>query len=159
MSETNEELTEPTEQPTEEIIEPPPIKSRKNRSELQLKALENARVNASKKRTQKAIEKAEIKKKLIDSQNAEKLHIESEEKRDELIEDIPENISELSAENGSVEEETDTERIERHSQREEFNNHINNLIDERVKHNKPAPIVIPKSKFKFIDGVYVLREK
>jgi hypothetical protein len=146
-------MTEQPTEPIEEITEPPeailPIeapaaatKSRKIRSELQLKALANARQAAYKVRA----EKAELKKVKNESKKTEESHQEITE---EIPDESPENISEPNKE---VKEESHIERIERHAERQEFTDHINNLIDQRVQHN---PIV--KYKYKLVNEVYVLR--
>ena len=142
----SEENTQPIEEVIEEValIEEPPIKSKKARSELQLKALENARQRAYKVRAEKAAIKKQNPKQ-VESKNIEEV---STELHEELPDEIPENIREDVAA-----EESHIERVERHAERQQFNDHINNLIDERVKYK---PIV--KSKYKLINEVYVLRD-
>ena len=161
-----EENTQPIEEPTQPIEEVTPLepqlatKSRKIRSELQLKVLEKARQAAYKVRA----EKAELKKVKNESkkteQPTEEVSIElpeevPEEVSIELPDESPENISEeivKTEPNKEVKEETHVERIERHAERQQFNDHINNLIDQRVQYK---PIV--KSKYKLVNEVYVLR--
>jgi hypothetical protein len=142
----SEENTEPIEEPTEEVapIEEPTIKSKKARSELQLKALEKARQKSYKIRA----EQAAIKKQNTKQVESKKTEEVSNELHEELPEDLNENIREDVAA-----EESHIERVERHAERQQFNDHINNLIDERVKYK---PIV--KSKYKLINEVYVLRD-
>ena len=156
----SEENTQPIEEATEDVapIEPQvATKSRKVRSEMQLKALENARQKAYKV----GAEKAAIKKqntKQVESKKTEEYPEEvSIDLPDELPENLPENIREDIVEKEPnkevIAEETHVERIERHAERQRFTNHINNLIDERVQYK---PIV--KSKFKLVDGMYILRD-
>ena len=165
---------EPTE-PIEDIIEAPEVispieapasatKSRKIRSELQLKALANARQAAYKVRA----EKAELKK----VKKTQEVSIELQESHQEITDDSyviqddskrvakddSEKITENENENirddkktNPIVEESHIERIERHASRQEYNNYINNLIDERLKY-KPI-----KSKYKLVDGSYVIR--
>ena len=71
---------------------------------------------------------------------------------DELPENIREDIVEKEPNKEVIAEESHIERIERHAERQQFNDHINNLIDERVQYK---PIV--KSKYKMMDGSYVIR--
>jgi hypothetical protein len=66
---------------------------------------------------------------------------------------LNENIKEAVVETVKEDVETDEEHIERHAERQEFNHHIQTLIDERVNHK---PIV--KSKFKLVDCMYILRD-
>ena len=165
-----EQNTEPIEDITEapavvSPIEEPPVstKSRKVRSELQLKALENARQKAYKVRA----EKATIKKAKNESKKTPEVSIEFQKRLPEVPEEVPVDSKDVSPENENenknenirdvkesetVAEESHTERIERRAERQRFNDHINNLIDERVQYK---PIV--KGKFKMIDGVYVIR--
>jgi len=127
---------------------------------LQLKALENARQKAYKVRA----EKATIKKAKNESKKTEEVSIEFQKSlpvdpeddskvdpKDVLPENEKENIRD-EKESEPVAEESHIERIERHAERQEFNDHINNLIDERVQYK---PIV--KSKYKLVNGVYVIR--
>jgi recombinational DNA repair protein RecT len=125
-----------------------------------LKALENARQKAYKVRA----EKATIKKAKNESKKTEEVSIEFQKSlpvdpeddskvdpKDVLPENEKENIRD-EKESEPVAEESHIERIERHAERQEFNDHINNLIDERVQYK---PIV--KSKYKLVNGVYVIR--
>jgi len=159
-------MTEEHTEPIEEITEAPeailPIeapaaatKSRKVRSELQLKALANARQAAYKVRA----EKAELKKVKNESkkteQPTEEVSIELPQSHPEITDDSEkntenENIRDVKKEDAV--EESHIDRIERHASRQEYNDYINNLIEERVKYK---PIV--KSKYKFVDGSYVIR--
>ena len=157
-----EEPTEPIEEATEvpEVISPidapaSATKSRKIRSELQLKALANARQAAYKVRA----EKAELKKAKNESKKTEEVSIELPQSPKEIQDDSKEitkneNIRDVKKEDAVEDavEESPIERIERHASRQEYTNYINNLIDERVKYK---PIV--KSKYKFVDGSYVIR--
>ena len=150
----SEENTQPIEEPPQPIEEVTPLepqlatKSRKIRSELQLKALENARQKSFKIRAEQAAIKKQSKK-------TEELPIELPDSHPDVPEEINENISEeivKTEPNKDVKEESHIERIERHAERQQFNDHINKLIDERVKYKQ-----IVKSKFMLVDGMYVLR--
>jgi len=163
-------MTEEPTEPIEDITEAPeailPIeapaaatKSRKIRSELQLQALANARQAAYKVRA----EKAELKKVKNEKQPTEEVSIELPQSHPEITDDSKRDAkddSEKNTENENIRdvkkedavEESHIERIERHASRQEYNDYINNLMDERVKYK---PIV--KSKFKMVDGVYVIR--
>jgi hypothetical protein len=159
-------MTEEHTEPIEEITEAPeailPIeapaaatKSRKVRSELQLQALAHARQKACKVRA----EKAELKKVKNESkkteQPTEEVSIELHESHQEITDDsdkVPENENIRDVKKEDAVEESHIDRIERHASRQEYNDYINNLIDERVKYK---PIV--KSKYKFVDGSYVIR--
>jgi hypothetical protein len=155
-----------------------PIKSKKARSDLQLQALANARQKAYKVRAEQKQNKVKAKN---ESKKTEKVSIELPESHQEIT-DVSEEIqddskkdakddskkitddSEKNTENENIRdvkkedavedafEESHIERIERHASRQEYNDYINNLIDERVKYK---PIV--KSKYKFVDGSYVIR--
>ena len=122
--------------------------------------MENARQKAYKVRA----EKATIKKAKNESKKTEEVSIEFQKSlpvdpeddskvdpKDVLPENEKENIRD-EKESEPVAEESHIERIERHAERQEFNDHINNLIDERVQYK---PIV--KSKYKLVNGVYVIR--
>jgi len=169
MTEPIEENTEAPEAVTEvistiEVVTP--IKSKKARSDLQLKALANARQAAYKVRA----EKAELKKAKNETKKTqevpEEVSIELPESHQEIQDEVPDNAkddSEEVPENENenirdvkkakpVVEESHIDRIERHAERQEFNDYITNLIDERVRYK---PIV--KGKFKMVDGVYVIR--
>ena len=151
----SEENTEPIEEPTEEVapIEPQvATKSRKIRSELQLKALENARQKSYKIRAEQAAIKKQNTKQVESKKTAHVSFELPEEVSTELHEELPEDLNENIREDVAAEESHTVERIERHAERQQFNDHINNLIDERFKYN---PIV--KSKYKLINEVYVLR--
>ena len=171
-------MTEEPTEPIEDITEVPeaPIeapasatKSRKVRSELQLQALANARQAAYKVRA----EKAELKK----AKKTQEVSIELQESHQEITEshqeiqddsdEVPKNDSEeitddlYKNENENIRddkktkpivEESHIDRIERHASRQEYDDYINNLIDERVKYK---PII--KSKYKFVGGSYVIR--
>jgi len=164
-------MTEEPTEPIEDITEVPeaPIeapasatKSRKVRSELQLQALANARQAAYKVRA----EKAELKK----AKKTQEVSIELQESPDEITDDAKrdakddtEKITDDSDKNENenirddkknkpIVEESHIDRIERHASRQEYNNYINNLIDQRVQYK---PII--KSKFKMVDGIYVIR--
>ena len=165
-----EEQTEPIEDITEAPEEISPIeapaaatKSRKVRSELQLKALANARQAAYKVRA----EKAELKKVKNESkkteQPTEEVSMELQDKISDNTKDASEEITDdlYKNENENIRddkktkpivEESHIDRIERHASRQEYNDYINNLIDERVKYK---PII--KSKYKFVGGSYVIR--
>jgi hypothetical protein len=161
MSEQN---TEPIEDITEapEVISPieapAATKSRKVRSELQLKALANARQKAYIVRA----EKAELKKAKNETKKTQEVpqevSIELPESHQEITdvsEEVPENGNENIRdvkEKETVVEESYIDRIERHAERKQFNDYITNLIDERVRYK---PIV--KSKYKLVDGSYVIR--
>ena len=122
--------------------------------------MENARQKAYKVRA----EKATIKKAKNESKKTEEVSIEFQKSLPVDPEDdskvdpkdvLPENEKETirdEKESEPVAEESHIERIERHAERQEFNDHINNLIDERVQYK---PIV--KSKYKLVNGVYVIR--
>ena len=159
-------MTEEPTEPIEHITEAPednkeliqvvtPIKPKKARSDLQLQALANARQKAYKVRA----EKAELKKVKNESkkteQPTEEVSIELHESHKEITDDSEkntknENIRDVKKEDAV--EESHIDRIERHASRQEYTNYIKNLIDERVKYK---PIV--KSKYKFVDGSYVIR--
>jgi hypothetical protein len=167
-------MTEEHTEPIEDIIEAPeailPIeapaaatKSRKVRSELQLQALANARQKAYKVRA----DKAELKKVKNESKKTEEpteeVSIELHESHKKITDDSKKDAKDDSEKNTENEntryvkkedavEESHIDRIERHASRQEYNDYINNLIDERVKYK---PII--KSKFKMVDGVYVIR--
>ena len=124
-----EENTEPIEAVIEDVtpIEPPvATKSRKVRSEMQLKALENARPKAYKVRAEKSAIRKQIESKKTEEVPKE-LPIELPESYNEtpielpneLPEDLNENIKETNQE--VINQETDQERIERHAERQEFN--------------------------------------
>ena len=151
----SEENTEPIEEATEEVapIEPQvATKSRKVRSELQLKALENARQKSYNIRAEQAAIKKQNTKQVESKKTAHVSFELPEEVSTELHEELPEDLNENIREDVAAEESHTVERIERHAERQQFNDHINNLIDERFKYN---PIV--KSKYKLINEVYVLR--
>jgi len=161
--------TEPIEDITEAPVVIAPIeapaatKSRKIRSELQLKALAAARQKAYKVRAEKAELKKQKESKKTE-QTTEEVSIELTESHQEIQDEISDNAKDDSdkvPENENirdvkkakpVDEESHIDRIERHASRQEYNDYINNLIDERVQYK---PIV--KGKFKMVDGVYVIR--
>jgi len=169
MTEQNTEPTEEMNEPIEVVTpEPTPIKSKKARSELQLKALANARQAAYKIRAEQAVIKKQNKGKQTpevsiefqkiypdvskdDSKDVSKddpaeIRDDSKdvlpENENDIIEKIPENVKET--------EPIKDVNQESAQEREDF---INNLIDERVQYK---PIV--KSKFKLVDGMYILRD-
>ena len=157
----SEENTQPIEEATEEVapIEPQvATKSRKIRSELQLKALENARQKSYKIRAEQAAIKKQNTKQVESKKTAHVSFELPEEVSTELHEELPEDLNEHIREDVKTEvaaEESHTiERIERHAERQQFNDHINNLIDERFKYK---PIV--KSKYKLVNEVYVVCRK
>jgi len=147
-----------------------PIKSKKARSDLQLQALANARQKAYKVRAEQKQNKVKAKN---ESKKTEEVSIELHESHEEIQDDSKkdakddsekitddsdknenENIRDVKKEDAVEDavEESHIDRIERHASRKEYNDYINNLIDERVKYK---PIV--KSKYKFVDGSYVIR--
>ena len=142
-----------------------PIKSKKARSDLQLQALSNARQKAYKVRAEQKQNKIKAKN---ESKKTEEVSIKLQESHQEITDDskrdakddseeiteneVPENENIRDVKKEDAVEESPIDRIERHASRQEYNNYINNLIDERVKYK---PIV--KSKFKMVDGVYVIR--
>ena len=157
-----EENTEPTdneaieEDPKEEPPEVP-TESRKVRSELQLKVLAAARQRAYIVRA----EKAAIKKQ-NESKKTPEVSIEFQKSYQDVSKDdpaeIPDEIKDDLPENENirddVKKENEKQDVNQESQeRQEFNDHINNLIDTRIRYK---PIV--KSKFKQVDGLYILRE-
>ena len=169
----SEEHTEPIEditEPPEAPIEAPAAatKSRKVRSELQLQALANARQKAYKVRAENAELKKQNKVKAKnESKKTQEVSIELHESHKEITDDSKrvakddsEKITENENENENIRdvkkedavEESHINMIERHASRQEYNDYINNLIEQRVKYK---PII--KSKFKMVDGVYVIR--
>ena len=151
-----EENTQPIEEPPQPIEEVTPLepqlatKSKKSRSDLQKQALEKARQKSYKIRAEQAAIKKESKK---TAHVSFELPIELPESHQEITEEIHEDLNEnISEPNKEVKEGSLIEQIERHAERQEFNDHINNLIDERVQYK---PVV--KSKYKLINEVYVLR--
>jgi len=175
MTEQNTEPIEEMNEPTEVVTpEPTPTKSRKVRSELQLKALENARQKAYKIRAEKAAIKKQNTKQNESKRTEEypeEVSIEFQKSYpdvskddlakipDESQNDLPENENknenirdDVKKESETVAEESHKERIERHAERKQFTDHINSIIDERVRYK---PIV--KSKYKLVNAVYVIR--
>jgi hypothetical protein len=175
MTEQNTEPTEEMNEPIEVVTpEPTPIKSKKARSELQLKALANARQAAYKKRAEQAAIKKQNKSKKTPEVSIEfqKSYpdVSKDDSKDvskddpaEIPDDskyvLPENENknenirdDVKKESETVAEESHKERIERHAERKQFTDHINSIIDERVRYK---PIV--KSKYKLVNAVYVIR--
>jgi len=155
-----------------------PIKSKQARSDIQLQALANARQKAYKVRAENAeIKKQNKVKAKNESKIPQEVTIELQESHQEITDDskkdakdasgeVPKDASEeitddlYKNENENIRdvkkakpivEESHIDRIERHASRQEYNNYINNLIDERVKY-KPI-----KSEYKLVDGSYVIR--
>jgi len=161
-----EENTEPLKAIIEEVTpieQPVATKSRKVRSEMQLKALENSRQKAHKIRAEMAEIKAETQRQIskqVESKMSGEVDTESpNEPPIEIPEKLPKNLNENIKEDiapPTVQEyvETYQERIEKQAETQQSDDHINNLIDERVNYK---PIV--KSKFKLVDGMYILRDE
>jgi hypothetical protein len=136
------------------IVEPQvPTKSRKVRSEMQLKALKNARQKAYNIRAEKtAIKKAKNESKKTEEVSIQKAEV-SKDVPAEIPDELPEIVEDVKKEAEPIAEETYQERIERHAERQQFNDHINSIIDNRIQYK---PIV--KSKFKQVEGMYVIRD-
>jgi len=164
MTEHNTEAIEADNEAIEEEApkeEPPevPTKSRKVRSELQLKALAAARQRAYIVRA----EKAAIKKQ-NESKKTPEVSIEFQKSYQDVSKDdpaeIPDESKDVLPENENenirddVKKENEKQDVKQESQeRQQFTDHINSIIDTRIRYK---PIV--KTKFKMIDGVYVIRE-
>ena len=153
-------MTDPIQEPIEdkEDIKEEPIpleeakKSRKVRTAKQIEALDNARIKCFAKRREKSELKA--KQKQDEELKADVQEPELEKSNDEL-EPSPANKQQEP-------QEEPINIIERHEQRKELKKTLTLTQDElhemmeRVAFQS-KPIEPPKSKFKMIDGMFVLR--
>lgn len=147
MSDSTEEIPQATEETTEEIQpteEAKIVKSRKIRSQKQLEALERAREKAFAKRKEKAELKAQSKAK--QKQNEKPAESEPEPAEPEPAE--PEELEPV-------------EIIEKREERQQLKRTVTLTQDEL--HDMISRVALqtnlskPKSKFKLVDGMYVIR--
>ena len=153
-------MTDPIQEPIEdkEDIKEEPIpleeakKSRKVRTAKQIEALDNARIKCFAKRR----EKSELKAK---QKQDEELKVDVQEPE---LEKSNDELEPSPANQQQEQQEEPMNIIERHEQRKELKKTLTLTQDElhemmeRVAFQS-KPIEPPKSKFKMIDGMFVLR--